>query len=109
MIQPILLLTSLTRLCLGPCDSVWELSQLSIVIEWHKLQALQHLSMRHSDVQLDDLAGLLQLQHVRTISLYKCTINGEDFAEFICHQDLARLRPHVKLSLDDLIVMRQGI
>ena len=98
VIQYVLLLTRLTRLLLGPCQSVDELSELNIVPEWHRLQALQHFTLRACKVQLDDVAGLLQLQQLRTVSFEgNCFNNDEDCAEFACH--LARLRPHVKLSL----------
>ena len=104
VIQPILLLTRLTSLSLGCCG--W-MPSLGIVIDWHKLPALQHFSMHYSELQLEALAGLLGLKNLRTVSLVCCTINHDvNFAHCICHLDLANLHPHayVKLSLDDLIV-----
>ena len=68
---------------------------MNVNIDWHKLQALQHFAMYKTELQLDDLVDLLQLQQLRTISCEGCTVDRNDLAAFTSR--LAKLRPNVKM------------
>lgn len=65
-------------------------------INWHKLQALQHLSICNFTLMLDiDVGGLLQLQHLKEIWFAGCTVTGELNAFVALMYNLARVHPHV--------------
>ncbi|KAL3151085.1 hypothetical protein ABBQ38_012955 [Trebouxia sp. C0009 RCD-2024] len=113
VIRHALLLTNLTRLHILAQSRVRDVDVddqpvLSIAMAWHKLQALQDLSICGFSLQptLVDygfhtrgVAGLLRLPHLRVISFAGCTTLGEYHSECFAAliYNLARLRPEVKL------------
>lgn len=104
MIQHALLLTSLTRLELEALSSV-VFERMNIACEWHRLQALQVLSIGRFRLQLGpDAASLLQLQHLRQLSFEGSTsvVHSESDNEWFAalSSNLAELRPQVKLVVD---------
>ena len=102
VLQDVLSLTRLTRLdILGLSDSLNKVLDLNI--EWHRLQALQELSLCKCRLHLGhDVAGLLQLHHLRHISFAESTIDSPDDDECFAAlmYNFARLRPQVKLVFD---------
>ena len=80
-----------------------ELPVANVDIEWHRLHALQDLSICHVRLQLGQgTVGLLQLHHLRHISFAGSSVHSDKdrrcFAALM--QDFARLCPAVKLVFD---------
>ena len=78
---------------------------LDLSIEWHRLQALQELSIRRFRLKFGDGVagqGLLQLPHLRQISIAGSLCDdqqdNEQFAALV--YNLARRRPQVKLNFE---------
>ena len=75
---------------------------LNLDIGWDKLQALQVLSIRSFRLQLGaglGIGGLLQLPHLRELSLYPSTLDASESGCFAALMyNLARLRPEVQVA-----------
>ena len=106
LLQHALLLTNLTRLHIAGvvqqnisirhCVKV-----LNIDIEWHRLQALQELLLcNYTLLPGQNLCGLLQLQHLKHISLSVSTVNYEHDRKMFTdlQSKFVSLRPQVKLD-----------
>ena len=95
------LLTKLTRLdVIKLVDDVDETPVLDVDIQWHKLQALQELSINRFRLCLgESVCRLLQLPCVRTVSFAGSTTDGPDDMKCLAAlvYGFATLRPHVKL------------
>lgn len=103
VLQHALVLTQLTRFHISAPDE-YQTSMLDIDMEWHRLQALQDLSINKFTVNFGPgVAGLLQLQNLKQVSFAGSRTLGEDENECLCALvfNLARLRPQVKLVFDN--------
>ncbi|KAA6419595.1 MAG: hypothetical protein FRX49_10520 [Trebouxia sp. A1-2] len=105
IMQGVTLLTNLTRLAVEGLDK-FEERDVNVYIAWHKLQALQELSICNCTMQLGPgIGGLLKLDKLQQIS-FEDSCLGSDynisnmscFGAFVYH--LARQRPQVKLLID---------
>ncbi|KAL3152699.1 hypothetical protein ABBQ38_012292 [Trebouxia sp. C0009 RCD-2024] len=94
VVQHASVLTQLTRFHISaPIE--YETSILDIDMEWHRLKALQDLSINKFTVNFGPgVAGLLQLQHLKQVSFAGSRTLGEDDNEYLCALvfNLARLR-----------------
>ena len=111
MLRNAFLLTKLTRLVLtGNSQLPDDASDLGI--EWHRLQALQTLSI-HALHLGPSVAGLLRLRHLRQVSFSAVTLRSDSdhacFAAII--YNLARLCPQVKVEVhsSDLLQYFQDV
>lgn len=101
MLQNASLLTNLTRLSIcGDDIKFQETREYDFDIEWHRLRALQTLSIRALTLHLGPgFAGLLQLTHLREVSFSEIILHGQSdnayFAALI--DDLAMHCPQVKV------------
>lgn len=102
IMQYVPLLTNLARLAVeGLCG--YEEVEVNFDIAWHKLQALQELSVCWCNIQLGPgIGGLLKLDKLQQIS-FEDSCLGSDCANIACFgaltYHLARHRPEVKLLL----------
>ncbi|KAL3151155.1 hypothetical protein ABBQ38_15512 [Trebouxia sp. C0009 RCD-2024] len=98
------MLTNLTCLSvLGVRDNCGIGPLLNIAIDWYRLHAPQCLAICDCRLVLDvEIAGLLQLQHLKEITLEGIvTCNEENTGLLVAFtNNLARRRPQVELSLD---------
>lgn len=71
VVQHAALLTNLTRLAIfGFCEHVDEAPVVNVDIDWHRLHALQELSICSVRIQLgNEFAGLLRLCHLTSVHL----------------------------------------
>ncbi|KAL3156276.1 hypothetical protein ABBQ32_012549 [Trebouxia sp. C0010 RCD-2024] len=103
VVQHASVLTQLTRLDIS-APFEFEMSILDIDMEWHRLKALQDLSINNVVLRFGPgVAGLLQLQHLKQVSFTGNRTLGEADNEYLCALvfNLARLRPQVKLLFDN--------
>lgn len=112
LLQHALLLTNLTRLHIAGIVQQnisirHYVKVLDIDIEWHRLQALQELLICNYTLCLgQNLDGLLQLQHLKRISLSGSTVNEHDMKPFIdWHSKFVSLRPQVQLDHDLIAIV----
>lgn len=98
------LLTKITRLDMsGQCGNLGEASVLSIDIGWHRLQALQDITLCSVRLKFGDgVAGLSKVQHLTQISFVGSTTHDntdkDAFAALLC--ELSMMRPRLKLLSD---------
>jgi len=113
MMQGVILLTNLTSLAVTGLDDCEE-TFVNINIDWHKLQALQELSICNCSMQLGPgIGGLLKLDKLQQISFQRNRIEADredcDISNVSCFgaltYHLARLRPQVELLLDSSDVL----
>ena len=103
IIQHVSLLTKLTCGKVSGPEPFSELPVANFDIEWHRLQALQELSICQVELQIGQgFASLSQLPCLRQISLVGSSFHSErdgGYFAALMHV-LARLRPQVKLVCD---------
>ena len=99
MLRNVSLLTKLTRLVLCAYSESPD-NDLDLGIEWHRLQALQMLSIRALHLG-PSIAGLLHLHQLRQVSFSALSLSsGSDHACFAAIiYNLARLCPQVKVEV----------
>ena len=105
IMRGVTLLTNLTRLAvkgLGDCEE----TEVNINIAWHKLRALQELSICNCTMRLGRrIHGLLKLDKLQQISIEDSSVSDCDYTSNMSYfgaltYHLARHRASVKLLLD---------
>ena len=91
VVQCASMLTRLTRLQIrGLCATPDEPPAVNVDIDWHRLQALQELSICTVKLKLgNSVAGLVQLRHLRLSSFIGITFDGQHVIDRLfccCHQ-----------------------
>lgn len=103
VVQHASLLTQLTQFNISARPE-YETSVLDIDMNWHRLQALQKLSIHRFTMNRGPgVAGLLQLQDLRQVSFAGSRTLGEQDNQWLCAliYNLAKQRPEVKLCFED--------